>query len=132
MNALPQSPFTASLEQIHPGGPAAESSADRLRTTFAAVIFDMDGVVTDTAAVHASAWKSLFDALLADERLQALESDGTIDRREFDISRDYRDFVDGRRREDGIRTLLASRGAFLPEGSDDEAPARGPSRARPR
>jgi beta-phosphoglucomutase-like phosphatase (HAD superfamily) len=38
-----------------------------LRTTFAAVIFDMDGVVTDTAAVHASAWKSLFDALLADE-----------------------------------------------------------------
>ena len=122
MNALPQSPFTASLEQIHPDGPAAESSADRLRTTFAAVIFDMDGVVTDTAAVHASAWKSLFDALLADERLQALKSDGTIDRREFDISRDYRDFVDGRRREDGIRTLLASRGAFLPEGSDDEAP----------
>lgn len=123
MNALAESTFTASLDRIQHGGAAAvEPSADSLRTRFAAVVFDMDGVVTDTAAVHASAWKSLFDALLADERLMALETDGEIDRSPFDIARDYRDFVDGRRREDGIRTLLASRGAHLPEGSDDDEP----------
>lgn len=96
MNALAESTFTASLDRIQHGGAAAvEPSADSLRTRFAAVVFDMDGVVTDTAAVHASAWKSLFDALLADERLMALETDGEIDRSPFDIARDYRDFVMG-------------------------------------
>ena len=87
-----------------------------------AVIFDMDGVVTDTASVHSNAWKKLFDAILADPRLEPSEGHdaGDIDRREFSISTDYRSYVDGRAREDGVRTLLASRHAALPEGSEDD------------
>lgn len=89
-----------------------------------AVIFDMDGVVTDTASVHAAAWKQLFDAILADPRLEPAEgrSAEDIDRREFSVSRDYRAHVDGRAREDGVRQLLASRGAALPEGAEGDAP----------
>lgn len=109
------------MDQVSTAEAPADGLPDRLRTSFGAVIFDMDGVVTDTAAVHATAWKSLFDSLLADPRLEPAEAEGQIDRAEFDIAHDYRAFVDGRRREDGVRTLLASRGARLPEGQDDDA-----------
>lgn len=91
-----------------------------------AVIFDMDGVVTDTASVHSNAWKRLFDAILSDRRLGPAEGKSAedIDRSEFSISTDYRAYVDGRAREDGVRTLLAARNAALPEGSEqDEAGA---------
>ena len=115
MNALPTAPFTASLPRIDGGG-AASQAVDRLRIPHEAVIFDMDGVVTDTAAVHAAAWKTLFDAILADDRLEPAEPGTTLDRRPFDADADYRHYVDGRRREDGIRSLLAARGARLPEG----------------
>ncbi|MFO7689587.1 MAG: beta-phosphoglucomutase family hydrolase [Cryobacterium sp.] len=72
-----------------------------------AVIFDLDGVVTNTAAVHAQAWKALFD-----EVLPTLPGG----RREpFDPARDYLRYVDGRPRTDGIRTFLAARGIELPE-----------------
>ena len=67
-----------------------------------AVIFDLDGVVTDTASVHALAWKALFD-----EQLPLL-SEGPVPA--FDAGADYRRYVDGRPREDGIRAFLASRG----------------------
>lgn len=117
--ALPTAPFTASIPQIR-GNEAPEKPSDGLRTTYSAVIFDMDGVVTDTAAVHALAWKMLFDSVLRDDRLEASGSE-QIDRSEFDIATDYRDFVDGRRREDGIRSLLAARGAALPEGTDHDS-----------
>lgn len=81
---------------------------------YGAVIFDMDGVVTDTAKVHAAAWKTLFD-----EVLPVLSSDSDEG---FDLERDYRTFVDGRSREDGIRTFLAHRGIHAPEGDSGDAP----------
>ncbi|TFB71574.1 beta-phosphoglucomutase family hydrolase [Cryobacterium glaciale] len=76
---------------------------------YRAVIFDMDGVVTDTASVHAAAWKALFD-----EVLSALS---TLPQVPFDAGDDYRRYVDGRTREDGIRAFLATRDIELPEGT---------------
>ncbi len=83
------------------------------RTAYDAVIFDMDGVVTDTASVHARAWKALFDEVLP--RLS------TTAAQPFDADTDYRRYVDGRPREDGIRTFLASRGIELPDGLPDDS-----------
>lgn len=80
---------------------------------FAAVIFDMDGVVTDTAGLHAAAWKSLFDTVLAH-----MDGAGTP----FDAEADYHTYIDGRSREDGVRAFLASRGIHLPDGSVDDPP----------
>lgn len=81
---------------------------------FAAVIFDMDGVVTDTASVHAAAWKALFDEVLPTlaGSTQAV----------FDLDGDYRDVVDGRTREDGVRRFLFSRGLQVPEGTPGDGP----------
>ncbi len=80
-----------------------------------AVLFDLDGVLTDTASVHFAAWKAVFDAYLAGR--------GTEDSHELSpfTEVDYRRFVDGKPREDGIRDFLASRGISLPQGdvSDD-------------
>ena len=84
------------------------------RTAYDAVIFDMDGVVTDTASVHARAWKALFDEVLP--RLS------TTPVQPFDADTDYRRYVDGRPREDGIRTFLASRGIELPDGLPGDPP----------
>jgi trehalose-phosphatase len=80
-----------------------------------AVLFDMDGVVTQTAQAHAAAWKRLFDNFLksrADQRDEAFEP--------FDIDRDYREYVDGKPRLDGVRSFLESRGIELPQGSPDK------------
>ncbi|MDD1478577.1 HAD-IA family hydrolase [Arthrobacter sp. H16F315] len=76
----------------------------------------MDGVVTQTAAVHAAAWKKLFDAVLADPRLNGGGAEP------FDEDADYRRYVDGRQREDGVTAFLASRGAGIPAGSPDDGP----------
>ncbi|MFJ4690568.1 HAD family hydrolase [Streptomyces sp. NPDC088766] len=84
-----------------------------LPDTIQACLFDLDGVVTRTAVVHAAAWKEMFDAFLR-------ERDGP-DHRPFD-PHDYDEFVDGRPRADGVRTFLASRGIHLPEGSPDDPP----------
>ena len=73
-----------------------------------AVIFDMDGVVTDTATVHAAAWKRLFDAVLVDDRAGPQAP--------FDVGSDYRRYVDGRSREDGVAAFLAARGIHVPLG----------------
>ncbi|GGQ83298.1 beta-phosphoglucomutase family hydrolase [Streptomyces flaveolus] len=78
-----------------------------------ACLFDLDGVVTRTAVVHAAAWKETFDAFLR-------ERDGA-DFRPFTDS-DYDEYVDGRPRADGVRTFLASRGIELPEGGPDDPP----------
>jgi alpha,alpha-trehalose phosphorylase len=64
---------------------------------FDAVLFDLDGVLTSTAAVHARAWKEVFDAVLPPDA-------------PFDLERDYLAHVDGKPREDGVRDFLASRG----------------------
>ncbi len=82
-----------------------------------AVIFDMDGVITDTAGVHAEAWKRLFDDFLT---AHAEETGGAFV--PFDIEHDYLPYVDGKARHDGVRSFLASRDITLPEGSDDDPP----------
>ena len=77
-----------------------------------ACLFDLDGVLTDTASVHAAAWKQMFDDYL---RARA-ERDGTPFR-PFDVKADYGPYVDGRPRLDGTRGFLESRDIHLPEGS---------------
>ena len=79
-----------------------------------AVIFDLDGVVTDTAELRAAAWKQLFDAVLQDPRLPA----GT--RRDPFSTDDYLDLVAGRTWEDAVTTFLAARGGTVPEGSPSD------------
>jgi beta-phosphoglucomutase family hydrolase len=92
---------------------------DAVRISYDAVIFDMDGVVTDTAAVHARAWKQLFD-----EVLPALASTDAKTVAAFDANLDYRRYVDGRSREDGVISFLAARGIELPLGEPDDPPER--------
>jgi beta-phosphoglucomutase family hydrolase len=86
----------------------------RLPDEIRAHLFDMDGVLTDTASVHAEAWKLTFDEFLREHQGGAAEP--------FDIERDYAQHVDGKPREDGVRDFLASRGVELPEGSPDDPP----------
>nr|WP_246570918.1 beta-phosphoglucomutase family hydrolase [Kineosporia corallincola] len=81
-----------------------------------ACLFDLDGVITDTASVHASAWKEMFDAYLA-ERAERLGEQFVP----FDIATDYVKYVDGKRRQDGTRSFLTSRGITLPEGTADDS-----------
>ena len=79
-----------------------------------ACLFDLDGVLTDTASVHRKAWKAMFDDFLR----QWSERNGTSFV-PFDIDADYESYVDGKTREDGVRSFLASRDIELPEGDDD-------------
>lgn len=80
-------------------------------------LFDLDGVLTRTAKVHAAAWKEMFDGYL---RARAEREKGAFT--PFDAVGDYDEYVDGRPREDGVRTFLAARGIQLPEGSPDDPP----------
>jgi len=82
-----------------------------------ACLFDLDGVLTDTAAVHAAAWKQTFDEFL---KARAAADDTPFV--PFDVHRDYLDYVDGKPRDAGVRDFLASRGIVLPEGSPDDPP----------
>lgn len=82
-----------------------------------AFLFDLDGVLTQTAKVHAAAWKDMFDSFLSAEA----ERDGTPFV-PFDAGADYDTYVDGRPRLDGTRAFLESRGIELPEGNPDDAP----------
>lgn len=84
---------------------------------FSAAIFDMDGVVTNTAAVHSRAWKRMFD-----EFLLRRERAGGDRFREFTPDSDYRVHVDGKPRYDGVQSFLASRGIRLPFGRPQDAP----------
>ncbi|MEU2305822.1 MULTISPECIES: HAD family hydrolase [Streptomyces] len=90
----------------------------RLPSHVRACLFDLDGVLTQTATVHAAAWKEMFDAYLRERA--AREGTPFVP---FDATRDYDAYVDGRPREDGVRTFLASRGVRLPEGTPDDPPA---------
>lgn len=85
-------------------------------------LFDLDGVITKTAVVHAAAWKETFDEFLR-ERGGAGAGDGG-ELRPFDAVADYNQFVDGLPRADGVRAFLASRGIKIPEGSPDDPPDR--------
>ncbi|MBY0290106.1 MAG: beta-phosphoglucomutase family hydrolase [Mycobacteriaceae bacterium] len=82
-----------------------------------ATLFDLDGVLTDTASVHKKAWKSMFDAFLQAEA----DHTGT-EFVAFDVDTDYLKYVDGKKREDGVRSFLASRGMKLPDGAPEDAP----------
>ncbi|HEY4700327.1 MAG TPA: hypothetical protein VIH64_00475, partial [Streptosporangiaceae bacterium] len=82
-----------------------------------ACLFDMDGVVTQTALVHAAAWKDMFDKFLRQRAEQTGEEFVP-----FDAAKDYGDYVDGKPRLDGTRSFLESRGINLPEGSPDDKP----------
>jgi beta-phosphoglucomutase family hydrolase len=82
-----------------------------------ACLFDLDGVITQTATVHAAAWKQMFDDFLSrragykDENLQPLR-----------LPTDYVRYIDGKLRPDGVRSFLESRGITLPEGSPTDRP----------
>jgi beta-phosphoglucomutase family hydrolase len=93
-----------------PGFPVSEGRFD-------AVLFDLDGVLTDTAALHAEAWRETFDDFL---RSRAETGDEPFV--PFDPNTDYRTYVDGKPRYDGVRDFLASRHMILPEGTPDDPP----------
>lgn len=84
-----------------------------------ACLFDLDGVLTQTALVHSAAWKQTFDTFLES---WAKNHDQLFV--PFDSGVDYHRYVDGRQRADGVRTFLASRGITLPEGDPDDTPDR--------
>ena len=86
-------------------------------TDFRAAILDLDGVVTQTAKIHARAWKTMFDEYLRqrDERRRETHA-------RFDIDADYGRYVDGKPRHEGVRSFLESRGISLPLGEVNDAP----------
>jgi beta-phosphoglucomutase family hydrolase len=81
-----------------------------------ACLFDLDGVLTDTASVHTKAWKAMFDAYLSQRAERT--GDKFVP---FDAAADYRQYVDGKKREDGVKSFLDSRGIQLPEGNPDDS-----------
>ena len=89
-----------------------ESECAVNREQYDAVLLDLDGVITDTASIHAACWKQMFDEYLQNRATQRGEAF-----RAFDIATDYVLHVDGTPRFDGVRDFLASRGIRLPEGS---------------
>ena len=99
----------------------AKTREEPLRTIslgdYDAFVFDLDGVVTKTAKVHAAAWKDLFDSYLqerAEEKGEPFQS--------FDIDQDYREYVDGKPRYDGVKSFLDSRNIHLPWGDPGDDP----------
>jgi beta-phosphoglucomutase family hydrolase len=86
------------------------------RERYDAVLFDLDGVITNTATLHATCWKQMFDEYLR----RRVEQSGEAFR-PFDLAADYRLYVDGKPRFDGVRDFLRSRGIQLPEGSPDDS-----------
>jgi len=82
-----------------------------------ACLFDLDGVLTKTAAVHNAAWAETFDTFLREHSEQTGEPF-----RPFDPGDDYNTYVDGKPRADGVRDFLASRGISLAEGAPDDPP----------
>jgi beta-phosphoglucomutase family hydrolase len=82
-----------------------------------ACLFDLDGVLTQTAKVHAASWKETFDAFL---RKRAARTGENFE--PFDPVADYDEYVDGKPRYDGVRSFLTARGITLPEGTPDDPP----------
>ena len=83
-----------------------------------ACLFDLDGVLTQTARVHAAAWKEMFDGFLRERADRTPEKFVP-----FDPVADYDTYVDGKPRYDGVRSFLASRGIELPEGKPGDPPS---------
>jgi beta-phosphoglucomutase family hydrolase len=97
--------------------PRRAAPVPALPDSISACLFDLDGVLTQTAKVHAAAWKQMFDAYLLDRARQTGEPF-----RPFEIATDYAKYVDGKLREDGVRAFLAARGIRIREGSADDPP----------
>jgi beta-phosphoglucomutase family hydrolase len=95
--------------------PASKYAISRDR--YDAVLLDLDGVITDTASIHAACWKQMFDEYLQERATERGEAF-----RPFEIATDYRLYVDGKPRYDGVRDFLTSRGIQLAEGSLDDPP----------
>src|SRR5690606_29262459 len=83
-----------------------------MKQQYKGAIFDMDGVITQTAKVHAKAWKELFDGFLKEHEGSSFKP--------FDINSDYKQYIDGKPRLDGIRSFLQSRDISLKEGKPGE------------
>jgi beta-phosphoglucomutase family hydrolase len=90
-----------------------DSATLGLPTGIRLCLFDLDGVLTRTAVLHAQAWKQMFDDFLRSRDGENVQ--------EFDSGADYNDFVDGKPRLDGTRDFLRSRGIDLPLGEPDDA-----------
>jgi beta-phosphoglucomutase family hydrolase len=106
----------AGIRRLDLAGPvsATASAAPGIgRDRYDALLLDLDGVVTDTAALHAACWKQMFDEFLR-QRAEAF--------RPFDAMLDYTRHVDGKPRYDGVRDFLRSRGIGLPEGAPQDPP----------
>jgi alpha,alpha-trehalose phosphorylase len=88
-----------------------------LEREYEAVLFDLDGVLTSTAALHAACWKQVFDDVLAEWAQRT-----GMSQRPFDVGRDYVAHVDGKARSDGVRDFLRSRGIDVPEGRPGSPP----------
>jgi beta-phosphoglucomutase family hydrolase len=88
-----------------------------LPTGVRACLFDLDGVLTETATLHAAAWKEMFDGFLRRRAAQTGEAPVP-----FDADADYDEYVDGKPRYDGVRSFLVSRGIELPEGKPSDPP----------
>ena len=91
------------------------------RDRFDAVLFDLDGVLTSTAAIHADAWKLMFDEYLR-TRAGGPHASTEYPLRPFDVDSDYKKYVDGKPRYEGVRSFLESRDIRLPWGDPGEPP----------
>ena len=105
------------MQEPENSSPQPKSKCVIRREEYDAVLFDLDGVITNTAEVHAACWKKMFDEYLQNRATQKGEGF-----RPFDLVTDYRLYVDGKPRFDGVRDFLTSRGIQLPEGNPDDSP----------
>ena len=101
-----------------PIGTTASKSAIVDWSAFDAALFDLDGVITQSAQLHAQAWQETFDPFLKERARQLRE--GLVP---FNVITDYAQYVDGKPRLDGIRSFLQSRGIDIPEGEIDDSMA---------
>ena len=108
-------PFYPSIDRLEQGKRTMSTTVMIDPRFHDAVIFDLDGVVTDTASIHAAAWAAMFNDFL--QRRQASDDE---DHSPF-TDDDYRHFVDGKARGDGVTDFLASRGISLPPGSPTDS-----------
>ena len=107
----------------HMQGPRATGTLLGLGSSVEACVFDLDGVLTPSAALHAAAWRETFDEFLSRHHAQAGVHFGAW--RRFEVRDDYFRYIHGRPRIDGARGFLASRGIRLPPGAADDLPSAG-------
>src|SRR3974390_1844165 len=105
------------MQESENSSPQPKSKCIIRREEYDAVLFDLAGVISNHAEVHAACWKKMFDEYLQNHATQKGEGF-----RPFDLVTDYRLYVDGKPRFDGVRDFLTSRGIQLPEGNPDDSP----------